>query len=142
MKTAMKNNILRAIVFMMMIASFDACQKDTETDPAVSPADRDKFIGIWITQSTGTTPPLNFTMTIYRGTSSASQILIKNFEGEGSSTTTIGEISGNSISIPQQVVASDTIQGSGTYNNNNTLTLNYTLRDGIAVDTRSATAHQ
>src|SRR5436190_23035803 len=109
----MRKNIFRIIVVMLMIASLDACEKDSENDPSVATSDRDKFLGTWITQSNGTSGTQNFTMTISAGASNASQILIKNFENEGASTTTIAEISGNSISISQQVVASDTIQGSG-----------------------------
>ncbi len=138
----MKKKISHVLLILVMITSFDACQKDTTSDPGVATTERDKFLGTWITQSNGTSGTQNFTMTISAGSSSPSQILIKNFENEGASTTTYAEISGNSISISQQVVASDTIQGSGTYNSNNTLSLNYTLRDGITVDTRTATAHK
>jgi hypothetical protein len=137
----MRKNIFKIIVLIVLVASFDACQKDSENDPSVP--DRDKFLGTWSTHSVGSNPSsLDFTMTITAGSSSASQVLIKNFENEGSSTTTTAEISGSSISIPQQVVNSDTIQGNGTYNSNNTITLNYTMRDGQTVDNRTATAHK
>jgi hypothetical protein len=139
----MKKNIFRVLLMLMAIASFNACQKDEENDP-VTPGvnERDKFLGTWITTSTGTTPTISFTMTITAGASSPSQLLIRNFENEGNSTTTIAQISANDISIPNQLINSDSIQGSGTYNSNNTLSLHYTLKDGQTVDTRTATAHK
>ena len=48
---------------------------------------------------------------------------------EGSGTFVFAEISGTTISIPQNIVNGDTIQGTGTYNSNNTLGFNYSFRD-------------
>jgi len=136
-----KNLIKVLIVFALLTATFESCKKDD--DNSVSVADRDKFLGTWATQSNGTSGPLNFSMTITAGSSDAGQIIISNFDLEGTNTHTIGEISGTSISISQQLVgsANDTIQGTGTYNSNNTLSFNYTVKNGT-VDVRSATAHK
>lgn len=139
----MKKNILRILFITFMIASFDACKKDNQNDPATSTVDRDKFLGTWITTSYGSVHgTLNFTMSITAGASSASQIKMENFDAEGSGTYVLASVSGSSVSIPQNIVNGDTIQGSGTYNSSGTLSFTYTFRDGITVDNRTATAHK
>ena len=129
---------------MVVIALvLQGCEKETDSDPAVAIADRDKFIGTWITTSTGAVHgTLNFTMNISAGTSSASQIVMENFDAEGSGTFVFGGVSGSTVSIQQQVVNGDTIQGSGVYNANGTLSFTYTFRDGQTVDNRTASAHK
>jgi len=119
-----------------------SCQKDSENNPSTSTADLDKFLGTWITQSTGTSGTLNFTMTISAGNSSASQVKISNFDAEGTGTFVFGDVSGTSVSLNQTLIGNDTITGSGSYNSNNTLSFSYTIRDGQTVDVRTATAHK
>ncbi len=140
----MKKFILKpVIVVAMMSFAFEACQKDTENNPATSTSDRDKFIGTWNTSSNGAVHnSLSFTMNIAAGSSSASQIKMENFDAEGPGTFVIGYVSGSSVSIQQQVVNGDTIQGSGSYNSNGTLSFTYSFRDGQTVDNRTASAHQ
>ena len=140
----MNKHILKSIVLFAVISFvFDACQKDTMDNPATSTTDRDIFLGTWSTTSSGTIHgTLSFSMNITAGASSASQIKIENFDAEGSGTFVLANISGTSVSIQQQVINGDTIQGTGTYNNNNTLSFTYTFRDGQTVDNRTATAHK
>ena len=140
----MKKNIFKSLLALALIAFiFPGCEKDSDTDPSVVTADRDKFLGTWITTSTGPVHgTLNFTMIISAGTSSASQIVMENFDAEGAGTFVFGGVSGSSVSIQQQVVNGDTIQGSGIYNSNGTLSFTYTFRDGQTVDNRTASAHK
>jgi hypothetical protein len=131
------------LLFTLLTATFEACQKDNQTTPSTSTPDRDKFLGTWITQSTGPVAgTLNFTMTISAGSSSASQIKISNFDNEGTGTTVFAEVSGNTVSITQTTIGNDVITGSGTYNSNGTLSFTYTINDGQTVDNRTATAHK
>src|SRR5436853_7128028 len=97
----MTKRILRFVSFITIFSiALDACQKDTETNPSNSTTDRDKFLGTWLTQSNGTYPAqLNFSMNISAGASSASQIKIENFDGEGSGTFIFAYVSGNSLTI-------------------------------------------
>ena len=140
MKKIIKKSLI-ALAFISII--LPGCEKNSDTDPSVVTTDRDKFLGSWITTSTGPVHgTLNFTMSISAGTSSASQIVMENFDAEGSGTFVFGGISGSSVSIQQQVVNGDTIQGSGMYNANGTLSFTYTFRDGQTVDNRTATAHK
>jgi hypothetical protein len=136
----MPKNIFRILVLIFMVASFDACQKDSENDPSVP--DRDKFLGTWIAHSSGTSGELNFTMTIVAGASNANQIKISNFDAEGSGTSVLADVSGSSVSLTPTTIGQDNITGSGTYNSNNTLSFNYTINDGQTVDNRTATAHK
>ena len=142
----MKKYILKSFVIVAFITfTFEACQKDTETTPSTSTADRDKFLGTWSTRSTGAVfGTLNFTMTISAGNSSPAQVVIKNFDNAGETTSTFAYISGSSISIQPQLVGPDSIQGNGTYNSNATLTFDYIVNanDGVHFGNRSATAHK
>ena len=140
----MKKNILKLFTIAALFSFvFESCQKDSETNPATSTSDRDKFLGTWITSSNGAVHgTLNFSMTITAGTSSASQIKMENFDGEGTGTFVFAEVSGTNAVIQQQVVSGDTIQGSGNYSSNGTFSFTYTFRDGQTVDNRAATAHK
>jgi hypothetical protein len=134
-------NSYKAVLFILVVsATFFACQQE---DTAPSSADRDKFLGTWITHSSGPVHgTLDFTMTITAGTSSAAQIKIENFDEEGSGTFILGEVSGNNVSLTQTTINGDVISGSGSYNSNGTLSFTYTVNDGQTNDSRTATAHK
>jgi hypothetical protein len=139
----MKKYLLKLFILSALLSLvFVSCEKDSETNPSTSTSDRDKFLGTWITTSHGTQPSLSFSMTITAGTSSASQIKMENFDGEGTGTFVFADVSGSNAVIQQQVVNGDTIQGSGTYSSSGTLSFTYTFRDGQTVDNRTATAHK
>lgn len=128
------------IVYIVLILLAASCAKE---DDSPLDSDREKFLGSWITTSTGAVHgTLNFTMTITAGASSPSQIKMENFDQEGNGTFLFGDVGGTAVSIAQQVIGSDTIQGSGSYNSNGTLTFHYSVRDGQSVDNRTANAHK
>jgi len=145
MKRNVKNKLAGfAVLVTMMIAVLNSCTKE-DNGPDSTGTDRDKFIGSWQGSSTGTLPAQNFNVTITAGSSSPSQILIDNFDNIGSGKKVIADISGNDISItgvPLNIINGDTIDGSGTYNSNNTMTFHYTWRDGQTVDNRTANLHR
>jgi hypothetical protein len=123
----MKKNIFRIILIIAAISiGITGCQKEDENGPAGS--DRDKFLGTWKVSAKDQLSSYNYQMSIRTGSSSLDQVLIDNFDAN-SGTTTTASISGNNISIPQQIISGDTIVGSGTYNNGS-ITLHYTVRDG------------
>ncbi|HLG34150.1 MAG TPA: hypothetical protein VI757_04660 [Bacteroidia bacterium] len=138
----MKKNkwILFVAVTTAGVLFVTSCAKD---DESAGGNDRDKFLGAWITTSTGSVSgTLNFTMNITAGSSSPTQIKIENFDAEGSGLFRFADVGGNALSITQQSISGDTISGSGTYNSNNTLSFTYTIRDGQTVENRTATAHK
>lgn len=119
-----------------------SCEKNsTENGPTTT--DREKFLGDWQGSSTGSSGnSLNWNMTISASNSAPDQILMYNFDAY---TMVVATVTGNSITIPGaplNVFAGDTVTGSGTYNNNNTLSFNFTIKDGQIPDYRTGSAHK
>jgi hypothetical protein len=111
-----------------------ACAKDE-----VITDDRSKFLGTWNIDATGSTSGhLAYSIEITASNASPTEILMKNFDFQGNSTTTKAETEGNTISIGSQIVNGNTISGSGSYSNNH-LTFNYTVVDGVTTDVVTAT---
>jgi len=130
----------RVILACFFIFSLAAC---TEEEPVPGSDDREKFLGTWSVSANGSqSGQLNYSIDIVAGNSYPEQVLMKNFDFQGTNTTTFGEVDGNTLAIlnsPPQVFGNDTISGSGTYSNNR-ITFNYTVRDGITTDVVTATA--
>jgi hypothetical protein len=142
-KMKRRNIYALAVLFMVTATTFFACQKDNQDEISTSTSDRDKFLGTWITQSSGSVHgTLNFTMNITAGNSSASQIKIENFDEEGAGTFVFGDVSGTTVSLTQTTIGGDVITRSGRYSNNGTLSFTYTVNDGQTIDNRTATAHK
>lgn len=139
----MKNRKAKVIagVFILLLLGITSCQKDNPSDPTQSAADREKFLGTWQGTSTGTNGTRNFNMTYTASNSAPEQILMSNFDGEGSNTYIPANVSGNSFAIVRTVVNGETIQGSGTYTSN-TLSFTFTVDDGQTVDNRTGSAHR
>jgi hypothetical protein len=131
----MKNKYLVLASVILMLAS---CAKDEEL---TGTGDRDKFLGTWNISANGSVSgPLSYTIDIVAGVSSPSQVAMKNFDFQGSGTTVFGDVDGNTLAIgpDPQIVNGDTLDGSGTYNNN-VVTFQYTVRDGLTTDVVTAT---
>jgi len=133
------NRIVRICLLSFIISiSFSSCESDSEVVP--SQDERDKFLGAWSVDANGSVSGnLNYTIQITASSSEPSQILMKNFDFQGTGTQTIGEVAGNNIFINAQVINGDTIAGSGSYSNQK-ITFNYTVKDGITTDVVSAIA--
>lgn len=121
---------------MLFISSCEKTNDELDTD------NREKFLGIWRAVSTGPGGDVNFNMNITASNSDPSEILMENFDALGNGTYVAGNISGNSISIPRNLVHSDTIIGEGRYLSDKTLSFTYEVRDGQTVENRSATARR
>lgn len=133
--------IRTGLLVMLTVATvlITACEK-TEIVP--DEGERDKYLGLWKASSSGPGGDVNFNMVITASNSDPDQILMENFDALGSGTYVAGYVNGNSISIPRNLVHSDTIQGSGAYNSNNTLSFTYEVRDGQTVENRTASARR
>ena len=124
-----------AISLVLFLAS---CEDD---DGLPGGDDRDKFLGTWNINANGSqSGHLAYTIEILAGGSGPNQVNMKNFDFQGTSSSTLAEADGNSLIIEpdDQVIGGDTISGSGNYSNGQ-LTFNYTVRDGITVDVVTAT---
>lgn len=129
--------LLRLFMAATLATTVIACEPDDAVDPTVT---RDDYLGQWTCASDGQIGgPLNFTMNITAGTSS-NAIRMQNFDGYGQSAYVNATVNGGNITIPVNYLGSDTLQGSGTYRSDGTLSFSYSIRDGQTVDNRTATA--
>lgn len=113
-----------------------SCQPD-EQEPT---DDRDKFVDVWhvVEQSSqiGTT---NYDVHINLSTTNTSQVLMENFYNVGFSFKAVANVSGSNLTLNSQTYNGAQLQGSGSMSGNNTINMNYTVDDGSAVDTCTAT---
>lgn len=105
---------------------FVACSKDDDTGI---------FVGTWNISEVCGTQSFNYSLTI---TASGDEIELSNVHGGGPNAVVTATISGNSFTIPSQVVQGLTISGSGSVNNG-TLNFNYS---GIPPDDCVATGQK
>lgn len=137
----MKRALLSGLFLFLLAIGFTSCEKEDEGD--VSGNEREKFLGDWLGQSTGTVQgAINFNMTITASNSAPNQILLENFDGYGSGTFVPATVSGSDFSLLRTIVSGDTIEGTGRFNSNNTLSFSFTVRDGQTVDSRTGTARR
>lgn len=132
------------LLFILMIIS---CSKEedstqTTTTGATTGSDpRDVYVGTFRCNETssliGTTPP--FDVVITKSTTASDQILIYNIYNLGSNTKAYAIIQGSQVTIPNQPVAGNFIQGTGTLQTAVTLALTYTVNLGGTTDNVSAT---
>lgn len=127
---------LATFVVSMIVTS---CAKE-EGDNDIITLPRDKFIGTWQVTSTGTNSGVQYWNLIIEpaSASAAEQVVMRNFDQQGNSTTVFADVSGNDLLIPGTVVGNVTVEGTG-YLSGALLTLDYTSRDS-ETDTVHATA--
>jgi len=132
-----KLSLHRIALLALLFTVVYSCEPDT-TSPSTSRTD---YLGNWNGSSDGPVGgSLTFPMTITASNSASNQILMDNFDAVGQGIKVIATVNGSTITIPQNIIASDTISGSGSYRSNGSLSFTFTVRDGQTVDTRTATA--
>jgi hypothetical protein len=137
----MKRILLSGLLGCCIAFGLASCEKTDKGD--VTGNDREKFLGEWRGQSTGSVQgAINFNMTVTASNSAPDQIILENFDGYGSGTFVPATVSGSDFSLVRTIVSGDTIEGTGRYNANNTLSFSFTIRDGQSVDYRSGTARR
>ena len=117
-----------------------SCTKEDETE--TGPVDaRDKFVAAWACHENSNQTVTNpvFTVNIILSTSNSTQLLLENFYGLGSSNKAYATISGDSLFIPAQTLAGNTVWGKGALQGASTLKLNYSVDDGSITDIVTAT---
>jgi hypothetical protein len=135
----MRKNFFRFFAVALVAVTIVGCQPEDDDEPIPGVSPRQKYLGTWHVTSNHTinTNQQFWDMDVAPG-ATENAIIINGFD-VGDADGVSGTVSGNSFSI-SAVVNGSTYQGSGSYNNNGTLTFNYTADDGAAVDTVSATA--
>ena len=132
----MKKNIYFLIVVLFgMSILIMSCEK---SEPEVTSSDRDKYIGTWDGQSDGSGGHRNFPLIITISNSAPDQIKMENFDGGNG--IVFATVSGNSLSIPSQVVSSETIQGTGNHLGVS-LSFSFTVYDGQVSENRTGIAN-
>jgi hypothetical protein len=117
---------------------FTSCAKDEDTTPSGPGSDRDKFLGTWLCSETLQNGPTTvFTIKI-ESQGSEDTIRISNFNNLGSPYAAIALVSGNSMVIPAQQITQVDIAGSGLFNSQGKILMNYTAD----TDTLSAVCSQ
>lgn len=138
----MKTKFLKKIVFFLslLIATsiFQSCEPDEPEDPNPATA-RDSFIGNWLCTEEN---KLTYTVSIVASPDNVNNVFLKNFHHFGQTEHVIGEISGTTITLPQQSACENTwfVNGSGVLTaNKRDILFQYTVSDGATPKTVNAT---
>ena len=132
----MKSNKYIIALAIAIMATLSACT-ETETGSPTGD-DRDLFTGTWnCTENSTLYGSGSYTVTISK-TGDLDSVEIKNFYQLGNNTKTTALISGNSITIPNQIVTGITVFGTGILSNSK-VNLTYYAIDGSLKDTVTAT---
>ncbi len=114
------------IVFMIFMFTWVGCTVNTEDN--VNPTDaRDKFLGTWSVSETCTR--LDYDVVISLDPGNSSQVLVSNFAASGSNyDPAVALVTSNTIYVSSQTVGEGwSVNGTGTYQTNGTITWTYHL---------------
>jgi hypothetical protein len=126
---------------ILMVLAASSCAPEEEDPTPTTNDDRDRFVNTngWSCQENSSqTGASTFTVHILKSSSSTTQIQIENFYNFGFANKATASASGNSFTIASQQLSGNTIQGSGALQANGTITMNYIVNNGSAIDTCSA----
>ncbi|MFN5324861.1 MAG: hypothetical protein ACK5C5_08080 [Bacteroidota bacterium] len=121
-----RNSISRYLLLISISFIFASCAEE-ESAPDIPGSDRDKYVGSWNCKEIKKNDTLSFTISIEK-LGEFDSLRVKNFSLLGFSSSVIWLVSGNSITIPNQVVDGFSFQGTGffddgelnlTYNSDN-----------------------
>jgi hypothetical protein len=125
-----KSRLLLLLITGLVI-TFISCEDDLFDDPFADPVD--KFLGTWKCNETEVPPDglWVYDVVITRNPQNSTEILISNFNLQGAGERAKALVTGNSLTIPTQLICDDTIEikGSGNFRNGE-ITLTYTTLDG------------
>lgn len=128
-------------LLLQILTAFTFISCESTDDATPDDSGRDKYLGTWNGETDGPIGgQINFTTEITASNTADDQIVMENFDGYGQSTYVVATVDGSTMTIPRNIIGSDTIQGSGSYRSNGTLSFTFTVRDGQNVDYRTGTA--
>ena len=115
---------------------FVACQPEEEPAPADA---RDVFVDSWtLTENSSQIGQTTYTVHINKVTSNTTQVQIENFYNIGFAFKANVNISGSSMTIPQQTYNGNQLHGSGTKTGANSINMTYYVNNGTTIDTCTA----
>jgi len=127
------------LITTCLLLTFVSCEDILVDDPFADPLE--KFLGTWKAHETKDPPDglWVYDVVISRNPQNSTEILISNFNLQGSSERARAMITGNILIIPAQYICNNTIriEGSGSYRNGE-ITLSYTTNDGADLKRFSA----
>ena len=128
----MKNKIqaLGSLAVFSVILFLASCTTNEADSP--TPIDsRDKYIGTWsCAENSSKTGASTFDVRIRKNVNNNNQFLIDNFYLLGNQYSASVNVSGTSLSIAQQSISGNTVQGSGTIQSDTKISLTYSVNDG------------
>lgn len=126
-----RNKVI-SILFLAILTLFASCVPDSDS-PTDDPVE--KFTGDW--QVSDLPARINYEVSIQKDPGHASYVLLQNFADMGGSAS--GLVVGNHIIIEKQDVGNGFFStGSGTYHSKYELEFEFTLDDGIDIESRKA----
>lgn len=128
MKNLLKLSFILALAFM-----FNSCEQDDPFEDDTSDV-RDRFIGDWVVVETENSVQRTYDIRIEKGTINGNRINIFNFYNLGESDSAIASISSvatQTLTLVNQELNNHFIEdGGGIYNDNNTITMTFSIDDG------------
>jgi hypothetical protein len=132
-----KRNILFAGLLLAAAVIIPGC---ADEDPVTPSDDRDKLVDGWTCNETSTQAGSStYTILISKSTTNTAEVLLENFYDIGNQHKARVSVSGNTLTIPQQLLNGNQLNGSGAMSGNNAFTLTYYINNGSSIDTCTAT---
>ncbi len=125
------NNLLFHAIIILSIFFMQSCAPTTDDETE----DRNSYVGTWSVSDQSSR--LNYIVTITINPSNSTEILLNNFADLN--TTAVGLVIGRSVVIDNQQLGTEySVNGSGSYINSRQLEFNFSLNNGIDIESRVA----
>ena len=122
---------------MLPVAFFAISCQPEETGPT---DDRDKFVDVWqCVEQSSQINQTTYDVHINLSTTNTAQVLLENFYNVGFSFKAVATVSGSNLTLANQTYNGSQLVGNGSMNGNNSINMSYTVNDGSAIDTCTAT---
>lgn len=120
-------NIFKALFILFAFILVMGCSPEDDGNPSPVPDTRDKFTGSWNVNNENCGKE-KYVVTISKDPNDASQVLINNFAFSHAGQPDIGVVTGSTITVFKQTNSEGwTIEGSGIYGSDESISWNYTL---------------
>lgn len=124
-----KTTYLNILISMALLFFNTGCKK--EDDNTENTDLRDAMVGTWVcNEESQIHGPRTYVITISKDSNTNNLVLIENFYNIGLPDEYAQlQVNSNTLTMPQQIIAGYTMEGSGVFANNITMTIDYTVND-------------